>query len=120
MNEIADVLQSLADQLGTSVEYLWPIMVNAHRVDAIASLVVSVVVALAFACFLPRVWRLLARALDTRDKLNDFDIPITLFFLVYAFGTVASAVIAISNLSYPSHIFQPEAHAIYQILNSIG
>ena len=120
MNEIADVLQGLADQLGTSVEYLWPIMVDAYRADAIASLVVSVVVALTSAGFLPGVWRLLVRALDTRDKLNDFDIPIMLFFVLYVSGAIGSAAVLLRNMSFLSRIFYPEAHVIYQILDSIG
>jgi len=113
MDEIADVLRGLADQLGTSVEYLWPLLVKQTQIDYVGMLLFLVVVTL------------VAAYIDKKSRRPDDwfeEYEINPSYYIGFIARILSIFLFVRALLHVAHISQfivPEAATIERLLDMI-
>lgn len=123
MEQIAPILQQLADQLGTSAEKLWPALVAAQRADAIAGIVAFFVIA----SLLFRVSWWLFRAAGAAGSEgggnylydNGLEEPTAAISAVLFVAGVLCLLVFICMLATPSSYLYPEAAVVRDILEML-
>jgi hypothetical protein len=124
MDELTQLLQQLAGQLGTTVEFLWVVMVRQARVEAIEAVIaLFVICVLWYLMYKFAMWTIPVIKRDWNSFDNfDFSRAMGLFAIVILFSIVLCILtiaefINISNL--PTMLFNPEYWALKQILSQI-
>ena len=117
--QITDLLQQLAQKLGTTTEYLWGVMVRQAFIDGVTDIVYYVIVA-AYLWIasknIPKIWK---RAIEIEEEDSWDDKAMLLKSLSIAIGAAGAifTFISILNLSYTITKFvNPEYWALSQIL----
>lgn len=113
MEKVGDVLQQLADQLGTTVEYLWPILVRQQKIEGIFGLVIFSLLIITALIILKKTWN---KKWETEGEptVTGFAGAISCVVLVVCF-----LVLAIGGTTIISHIINPEFWALKEITKMI-
>ena len=110
MDKTTELLKALADKLGTTVEYLWPIMVAHQRIDAIVIIVSSGLLAaallVAWCCFLPTALK------AYKQEYGD-----PMVFIPHVVLAITFFIVTAISLSGISDAMYPEAAAIKELLH---
>lgn len=109
--EVEKMLRELATQLGTTVEYLWKVMVSGQQVEGYTTLAFAVLYAIgAFVAY-----RIMKKIAAIEDWIEE---PHTFFGAMMSFcATVVLLILAMSNLSgVPQKLFTPEYAALKELL----
>jgi len=113
MNEIADVLQDLADQLGTSVEYLWPLMVKQTQIDYVGFVLFCIVMS-AIALYIDR------KIPRPDGWFEECDVnPAHLAGFIARVASILFPVVALALLAQVSTFLVPEAATIERLLDMV-
>jgi TRAP-type C4-dicarboxylate transport system permease small subunit len=125
MDELTQLLQQLAGQLGTTVEFLWGVMVRQARVEAIyniVSLCITTILWIASYWYIKwtcNVWRKWTEI----DKIPEEDERYLHLVIVGFFGYVILAVITFVLIVHTkqtvTQLLNPEYWALKQILEQI-
>ena len=115
MGQVMQALETLAEKLGVSVEYLWPLLVHKTVMDWWALLGVGL-----FSCGVGVVLSLWARklwaALD--DPIRDGK-P-TLVTAVAVFSLISGAIMLVVSVMTVSNVLVPEAATVERLIGSLG
>lgn len=119
-NQITELLEKLAVQLGTTAEYLWSVLIVQARISAITDLI-FLILAIVSGYFLYRTHRYLSE--ETEDMYSIYErkeeaviipmlvgVSIWLIFFLVMFFSIGNII---------NGLFNPEYWALNKILNSI-
>ena len=112
MEQIAPLLEELAKQLGTTVEYLWPILIAKTKMDWLVHTVISGLFAAVSAIVL---WR----GLRLKGDLFDWEGEPTRKFILVLVGAIVlgvSGLVFLGRISDLSTFFDPEAAVIRDLM----
>lgn len=119
--QTTELLQQLAAKMGTTVEYLWSIMVKQAYITVVTDIICYILVgAFVFAVYkyVPKIW---AKGDETkRSKGNTYDEPELKYYITCIALVAASSILSlISLISIPATVgilLNPEYWALKQIL----
>lgn len=122
MDQITQLLQQLATQLGVSVEYLWPYLVRYTFVNSVSSVVVNLIGAVIYGLFVYLSIKVLRAGWGKDMSSKDHDSPSGEFFMVvgglvgmFLFGFLGGLCLEHAS-QYVAGVFVPEAQAVFDIL----
>lgn len=122
MEQLTTLLQQLAQQLGVSVEYLWPYLVRWTFAEHLSVLIVNLIGASISALFVFLSIKVLRSGWGKSITSDQYDTPSAEFFQVVGglIGMIIFGFWGIVCLSEASHqvagVLVPEAQAILDIL----
>ncbi len=119
-NNTKDLIDKIAQQLGTTSEYLWKILLTQAPIDAIISLIL-IIITIGFGCVLFKVDKYLRnKGLYKPD--DDFDM-FTIYGVAMIISLVGFLILLIGSICSISDIvngfFHPEYWALKKVLSSI-
>ena len=125
MKDIAPLLEELAAQLGTTVDYLWPHMVLWCRLEWLGGFIASVVVLVVGLYMLKRSRAAMSAAKNACSGHGSFDIicdaPGPLSYIVVAFCVIFGGSFAlVIHGATVANFLVPEARVIGILLSYVG
>jgi hypothetical protein len=117
MNEIAPLLEKLAQQLGTTTEYLWKVLIKQAPIDGIVSIGQYVLLVIAAI-----YWWKLAMWAKTKAHEKDYNGE-TYYILPGITGAALTALIVLAFLGLPNTVaafLNPEYWAFQKVLEVVG
>lgn len=129
MNEKTEqLLQSLADKLGTTTEYLWTILVNQAKYDVIVSLIQMAFMA-AFIIATVKIHFKLAKQLPTdpndiwsryENLYDKYEVAAGIPMIIAGIGCIIMVICFLAGFNdLIAAIFNPEFWALRQILHAL-
>ncbi len=119
MKELAPMLQQLAQQLGTTVEFLWAALMRQALIDGVVTLVQFVIIGVGLWANY-KYTRFVLRKINAEDHKERWDepaiIPPTILWVVLAILTLV-AFFSISDLL--AAFFNPEYWALQKVLSFV-
>ena len=113
MNEIAPLLEQLAAQLGTTVDYLWPLLVKQTQIDWVACMVVLLISDVVLLIIAKKLY-------DWKpDRSNDEEITRGVALCVTGSVFGFTAIGTMCQLGCISSLIIPEAETIRRLLESL-
>ena len=118
MEQVAKLLEQLATKLGTTVEYLWGVLMKQAHVNAIINLSfvgLMLIITITWLAFIPKIIKL-----DSDD--GDYDSPSTrtLTWIFFAITNVISIIVIIACLTTAiTELLNPEYWALQEILGQL-
>ena len=117
MEQLEPMLRELAAQLGTTVEYLWGVMITQAHVYVLSYIVYLVLFFLVFFITYKLIKNL---ANEADDDLECMQIPQFILIVVLCFGLVAGTIgLTIEFSNFLTALLNPEYWALQQILEYI-
>lgn len=118
MEQATKLLEQLAVKLGTTVEYLWAVLVKQAYVNAITNLIFAGIAALVILiglAFIPKIMKL-----DSTDGGYDISSR-TLGWIIYLIITGACLITVIAcTIPAITELANPEYWALKEVLSALG
>lgn len=116
MEEVTKLLEQLAIQLGTTVEYLWIVLIKQAHVNAIVNLTfagISGLIILIGLVLIPKISKL-----DSNSKYDMSDRNIAWIFYGFAMG-ISLIILGACSVAAITQLFNPEYWALQKILGKL-
>lgn len=114
------LLQQLANKMGTTVQYLWSVLIKQARVSAITDLItLSITILLAYAIFRIHLKLSFTKGTSSHCKYDDNEA----YGIIMLVGTITIAAMLLIHLCFMGDtingFFNPEYWALKEILDSL-
>lgn len=116
MDKVAALLAQLAQQLGTTVKYLWPRLVAYYQAQAMGQLATDVVGTILAGTAAALLWKPAAKRWNNSTEGDGLMVPV---WLLIGFATAMGFHLVAHLGSYISAIMAPEGYALAQLLGRL-
>ena len=110
-NDVKELLKQLAEGLGTTVEYLWPIMIQREIAFALGWLIVGAICSICIVWLTVMLWR--------KEQKGTFDTDCVAPTLATILGAILIIAYAVHIPAIIARLVAPEYYAIMGLLEKL-
>lgn len=126
MDKLAPLLEQLASELGTTVEYLWGVLIKQASVTIIIDVGINILFICVIVCLIILGKKLTSKPKPTEEDkypqaiVDDEDGVFFVWLGIIVIPTLLSFAILLNSVEIVNALFNPEYWALKEVLSMVG